>query len=181
MQDQRNLVCVGVITKPHGVKGHVCIKSYCDDPEALFDFSLLTDALGEKTFELDLIGITRDVFTAKVNGISDRNEAELLSQTELYVKRDALPNLDDKSEFYVSDLEGQNVKSADGKEFGLIVSVVNFGASDILEIRPSEEKATIYLPFLEEYVPVVDLDSGYVQISESALTFIQQISNGDKT
>lgn len=180
MQDQRNLVCVGIITKAHGVKGHVCVKSYCDDPEALFDFGVLTNAQGDKTYVLDLIGTTRDVFTVKVNDISDRNEAELLSQTELYVKRDVLPSLEDDSEFYVSDLEGKQVKAADGTEFGSIVSVVNFGASDILEIRPTEEKATIYLPFLEEYVPVVDLDGGYIQISESAQAFIQQIANGDK-
>ena len=63
-----------------------------------------------------------------MNDISDRNEAELLAQTELYVKRDALPNLEDESEFYVSDLEGKQVKAVDGTEFGLIVSVVNFGA-----------------------------------------------------
>lgn len=181
MQDHRNLVCVGIITKAHGVKGHVCVKSYCDDPEALFDFDVLTNAHGDKTFELDLIGVTRDVFTAKVNDISDRNEAELLAQTELYVKRDALPNLEDESEFYVSDLEGKQVKAVDGTEFGIIVSVVNFGASDIIEIRPTEEKTTIYLPFLEEYIPVVDLDGGYVQLSAEGQEFIQQIANGEKS
>ena len=180
MTDQSNLVCVGLITRPHGVKGHVCVKSYCDDPLALFEFSVLSNKTGDKTYKLEFVGTTRDVFTAKVNGITDRNDAELLNLVELYVDRDELPELENDSEFYITDLENKSVKAFDGTEFGTIISVVNFGASDMMEVKEKGENHTIYIPFLTEYIPVVDLNNGYVQLSEEAHSFIEQMKKEDK-
>ena len=45
------------------------------------------------------------------------------------------------------------------------MSVQNFGAGDILEIRLSERRTTILVPFTEAFVPNVALDDGYIIVN----------------
>ncbi len=49
----------------------------------------------------------------------------------------------------------------DGKEIGVILSVENFGASDLLDIKPASGPS-FYLPFTDDTVLDVDFDSGVI-------------------
>ena len=93
---------------------------------------------------------------SRAERIDDRNAAEALRGTELFVPRSALPALP-PDEFYYSDLEGMEALNPDGTRFGTVHSVDNFGAGDVIEIA-SDDGRRINLPFSRQTVPSIDLE-----------------------
>lgn len=165
-------VCVGMITKPHGIKGHVCVHSYCETPEDIFTYQPLTNKTGDVQFKLVSVGTVRGLFVASVNGITDRNLAETLAKTELYMDRDLLPEVEGDDTFYVSDLIGLTIISETGESLGQVMAVENFGAGDILECK-SDVYRTFMVPFTDDAVISVDMDTAQIVISAMAESFIR--------
>jgi 16S rRNA processing protein RimM len=97
---------------------------------------------------------------ARAAEVATREEAEALKGLELYVPRATLPALEE-DEFYLADLIGLRVRTADGAELGRIRDVHNFGAGDLLEIEPADGP-TWWLPFTETAVPEVRITDGFV-------------------
>jgi 16S rRNA processing protein RimM len=48
---------------------------------------------------------------------------------------------------------------------GTVIAVHNFGAGDLLEIRPASGGATVLMPFTRETVPEVDVEGGWLRIA----------------
>ena len=76
----------------------------------------------------------------RIAEIVDRNDAEALRGTELTVSRDALPELGD-DEFYYADLIGLECRAPDGSIIGEVIAIEDFGAGDVIEIKPMDGKA----------------------------------------
>jgi 16S rRNA processing protein RimM len=103
--------------------------------------------------------VTGKGVVARIEGVTDRNAAEALKGTELYVDRDRLPAATE-GEFYHADLIGLDAVDPDGKAIGSIVAVQNFGAGDLLEVRLAGSTRTELVPFTEAAVPTVDMSAG---------------------
>ena len=101
------------------------------------------------------------MLVVKFREIADRTAAEKLNGRDLFIDRSALPEPDDEETFYHADLIGLAVVDADGERIGEIVAVPDYGAGDLLEIRPAAGK-TFHLPFTRACVPVVDVAGGRV-------------------
>jgi 16S rRNA processing protein RimM len=171
-------VLLGEITTVHGVKGEVVIRSYTADPLAVADYGPLSTDGSDRTFVIDAARATPKGVVARVAGVSDRNAAEALRGVKLYVSRDAMPEAEDGS-FYFMDLVGLSTVDVDGQEFGKITAVHNFGAGDIIEVTfVSEGKSTSELvPFTDEHVPNVDIAAGRATVLLPA----QTDDDGDET
>jgi len=151
-------ICVGQILGAHGVKGLVKLASFTDDPEAIVDYGDLTDETGTRIFAVTLVGAAKDHFLAKIAGVEDRDAADALKRTQLFVDRGKLPPPDD-DEFYHADLIGLRAELPDGTALGTVSAMLNFGAGDIVEIAlPSGKKPL--LPFDRETVPEIDMAGG---------------------
>lgn len=100
---------------------------------------------------------------AAVDGINDRNEAEKLRSTELWIDREKLPRNNSANEFYVADLIGLSVYDETGQLTGKIIAVENFGAGDLLEIKP-QGAASFYLPFTKDGLIDIDIKAGTLTI-----------------
>lgn len=149
---------MGVITGAHGVRGLVRVKSFTAQPADLAAYGPLEDAIGERRFALELAGAVKGVLLARVEGVADRNAAERLKGTRLYLSRAALP-APGEEEYYHADLIGLRVVLKDGSSFGAVKAVNDFGAGDSLEIeRP--DGALVLVPFTSTTVPLVDLAGG---------------------
>lgn len=151
-------ICVGVFLGAHGVRGHVRLCSYTASPETFFDYAPLTDESGARVFDVTLRGEGTDHFLVAVKGITDRNAAEALKGTKLFVDRSVLPPEDD-GEYYQADLIGLLAQDAAGQTIGLVEGVHDYGAGVFLEIKPKDGKSFM-LPFKDEFVPVVDVKGG---------------------
>lgn len=151
-------VLVGAIAAAHGVRGLVRVKSFTADPKSVASYGELSDERGLRHFRLTLQGQAKDGVIARIDGIDDRDAAEALKGTRLFVDREALPALAEEDEFYQTDLVGLRVEARDGKTLGRVKAVLNFGAGDLLEIEG--EGVSLMLPFTRQVVPLVDLPGG---------------------
>lgn len=151
-------ICVGVLTGAHGVRGLVRLKSFTERPEDIISYGPLTDASGQRCFEVSLNGRARDALLARIAGVNDRDQAEALRGTRFYVARAALPE-PAADEFYHADLIGLRAEATDGTLLGRVSAVHTFGGGDVLEIAPKTGE-TILVPFTRQAVPAVELQAG---------------------
>jgi 16S rRNA processing protein RimM len=159
-------VCVGAITGVRGLKGDLRVKSFTSRPKDVGAYGPVSDATGDKVWELSVTGMAKDQVIVRLAGVTDRTDAEALKGTQLFVPREALPPPED-DEFYHADLIGLTAFEAgeEGSEpFGRILGVYDFGAGDVLEVeQPSGE--TVMLPFSREVVPQVNVSEGRVVVN----------------
>ena len=155
-------ICIGEISTVHGVRGLVKVRAYGDDPKTLEKYGpLFTSETGTETQILTLKHQAGGIWVAEVKGITDRDVAAKLRGTKLWLNRDALPELE--GAYYHDDLIGLIAKDEKGTIIGTIEAVENFGAGDLLDIKP-EGKPSFYLPFVDSYVLEVDLESKTVTV-----------------
>jgi 16S rRNA processing protein RimM len=158
---------VGVIGRPHGVKGWVRVTSHTADPADLTAYGPLSDATGRVfTLRWKADGVAEVLMT--VDGvpvkIADRSAAEKLTNTRLFIDRAALPPAED-DEYYLTDLIGLSAVDPAGATLGTVAVVHDYGAGASLEIeRPGAPP--LILPFTRACVPTVDLAAGRVVIAE---------------
>lgn len=156
-------VCVAQIGAAHGLKGEVRLWSFTEDPSAVAQYGALETADGSRRLEISSLRAAKDCFITKLHGIDDRNAAEALRNVKLYIARDRLPDTEDEDTFYHADLIGLSAFDPDGSKIGDIVTVQNFGAGDIIEVRRSDN-STVMFPFNEAVVPEIDIAAGRMTI-----------------
>ncbi len=155
------LVCVGQIINVHGIKGAIKIKSYLTNPMDIDAFGPVTDKQGKRLFHLKAHSQKQGIVLTSVKGINNRNEAELLKGTLLYIDRSQLPEASD-DEYYYCDLIGLSVMR-NGKMFGTVESIENFGAGDIVNIQLNNGR--IYpFDFSDATFPVVSIAEKKMEI-----------------
>lgn len=156
----KDRVCVGAIAGAFGVRGEVRLKSFCAEAEAIAAYAPLYTEDGARQFEVTLRGTIPNGLSARLTGISTREEAEALRGTRLFADRDKLPSLPD-DEYYHADLIGLDVLDTGGTVLGKVAAVLNHGAGDLLEIQRKGAPGVL-LPFTRAAVPTVDLASGRI-------------------
>ncbi len=160
-------ICLGQIGAPHGVRGEVRLRSFTGDPDAIAAYGPLETEDGH-VVQIESLRRAKDHFVARLAGVGDRDAAERLTNVKLYVLRERLPAPDHADEFYYADLIGLAVVDRAGGELGTVVAVHNFGAGDLIEVRPANGTTTQMLPFNEATVPVVDLAAGRLVVEPPA-------------
>ncbi|MCC7282561.1 MAG: 16S rRNA processing protein RimM [Acetobacteraceae bacterium] len=159
MPDRR--ILMGVIGRPHGVRGLVHVHSYTADPADLPEYGPFTDDRG-RSFALDWVsaGVARvvELVEGREVPLRDREAAQALVNVRLYVTRDRLPPPEDADEFYLADLQGLRAITPDGTELGRVDVVHDYGGGASLEI------GRLIVPFTRACVPVVDIVGGTVTV-----------------
>lgn len=156
MQDtgEPDLVVVGRIGRPQGLKGEVTVEVRTDDPDERFapGATLITDQ-GTLT-----VAQSRDHsgrLVVHFEGVADRNGAELLRDRLLHVDARTLPVLDDEDDFYDSQLLGLTAELLDGTVVGQVTDVLHLPHGDVLVL--AHEGREHLVPFVKAIVPTVDL------------------------
>jgi len=158
-------ICLGQIGAAHGVRGEVRLRSFTADPEAIGRYGPLETEDG-RIVRIESLRHAKDHFVARLAGVADRTAAEQLTNSKLYVLRARLPEPNQPDEFYHADLIGLAVVDRAEEKIGIVVAVHNFGAGDLIEVRPANGGTTRMLPFDEATVPVVDLAAGRLVVVE---------------
>ena len=164
MVDRR--ILMGVIGRPHGVRGLSHVHSYTAAPADLPDYGPFTDdpAPGNAgrrfTLEWASAGVARvaEIVDGRDVPMRDRAAAQTLVNVRLYVDRDRLPAPGDEDEFYLADLVGLRAVTPDGVALGTIDTVHDYGAGASLEI------GRLIVPFTKACVPLVDIAGGVVTV-----------------
>jgi 16S rRNA processing protein RimM len=157
-------ILLGVIGRPHGVRGFVHVTSYTADPADLAGYGTLADGRG-RMFRLrwQSEGVARvaEIIEGKPVWVANREDAGALTNTRLFVARERLP-APAEDEFYLSDLVGLAAFAPDGTELGKIAAVHDYGAGASLEI------GALIVPFTRDVVPEVDIGAGRVVVRPPA-------------
>ncbi len=157
---------MGEVVGAHGVKGLVRVRPFTDEPEAIAAYGTLRDERGRR-LTLEAVGRAKGAVLARIEGVVDRNQAEALTGTRLYVARAALPAIEEAETYYHADLIGLRAETAEGRALGRVTAVHDFGAGDVLEVEPATGHGpgeSLLVPFTREAVPEVDLPAGRVVV-----------------
>ncbi|QNT78837.1 ribosome maturation factor RimM [Entomobacter blattae] len=160
-------ILVGVIGRPHGVRGLVHVHSYMSLPESLSSYQPIIDELGQEwILSWKKKGVASLAAFDNGRSITDREQAEQLTNRRLYVLRSQLPPPEEE-EFYISDLIGKKVLICNLEEkddrVGIIHSVMDYGAGASLEIKGAGGEDYI-VPFMKKFVPDVNLSADYMRV-----------------
>ena len=168
MTPRAQRICVAQIGAPHGVRGEVKLWPYTADPQSVQDYGPLETEDGATRFEIEALRPAKDHLVVRLKGVNDRNAAERLTNTKLFVSRERLPATDADDEFYHADLVGLAVVDADGNALGSIAALHNFGAGDLVEVKPVQGNTTVLIPFTDAAVPVVDIAGRRIVVDAAA-------------
>jgi 16S rRNA processing protein RimM len=156
-------ILMGVIGRPHGVRGLVHVTSYAEDLTA---YGPLSDPKGRR-FVLRWRGegvaeIAEIVDGAEVK-VADRTAAEKLTNTRLLVDRSQLAE-PEEDEFYLADLVGLIARNTGDATLGTVTAVHDYGAGASLEIA-REHAPPLLVPFTRVCVPKVDIAAGLLVVA----------------
>jgi 16S rRNA processing protein RimM len=150
-----NLVLVARVAGAFGVKGEIRLTSYTAEPLALLGYRDLRRETGAPGLTLTAARPHKSGLVCRAQEVETREQAEALRGLRLYVPREVLPP-PEEDEFYLVDLIGCQVVTADGEPLGEVKSVQDFGAGDLLEVQPPDGPSW-WLPFTKAAVPEVRL------------------------
>jgi 16S rRNA processing protein RimM len=162
---------MAVIGAAHGIKGELRVKTFTGQPLALADYGPLYARDG-RAFQIIDIRPANTVVVVRFKGVNDRNAAEALAGTELFVDRSMLPDDGEEDEFYHADLVGLEIRDDTGAAIGKVVAVHNFGGGDILDVTLAGRKGVL-IPFTQAAVPQVSIAEGFVRIDPAAAGLIE--------
>ncbi|MGC0051738.1 ribosome maturation factor RimM [Brucella pituitosa] len=171
MSRPENPIQLAVIGAAHGIRGEVRVKTFTDDPLAIADYGLLYDGQG-KAYEVLEARSAKTVVVVRFKGVNDRNAAEALNGTELFIDRSQLPDDElDEDEFFQTDLIGLEALDADGKSYGVVSALFDFGGGDLIELS-LKGKRPMLIPFTEAAVPEIDFEKGTLRVDPYAAGLI---------
>jgi 16S rRNA processing protein RimM len=156
--EPRERLLLGEIGAAQGLKGEVRLRSYTQEPAAIADYNTLEDEAGRRV-EIESIRVTPKALIARIKGVTTREAAEALNHTKLYIARALLPERGE-DEWYHIDLIGLAVVDKDGAPIGTVAAIHNFGAGDLIEVKPAAGGPTGLVPFTRDAVPEVDVEGG---------------------
>jgi 16S rRNA processing protein RimM len=170
---REDLVIVGRVRRPHGVRGELLIELLTDEPDAVyasgrrvFGGSVKGDADDEAP-TLTVAGTRpfKDGLLVTFREITDRAEAETWNGRLLLVPEDELAP-PAEGEVYVHELKGMTVELASGELVGTVTDVFEVPQGLLLDV--ARQRGTVLVPFSGEIVIDVDRERRVVRIDPPA-------------
>jgi len=159
-----DFVILGRISGVHGVRGWVKVYAETREREDILRYKrwyLRRPGGWQEARPLEGRMQSSGVVVARLEGIESIDQARVLIDAEIAVKRAQLPKLK-RSEFYWSDLEGMKVVNVEGADLGKVSHLFETGANDVLVVKDSERERLI--PFTKDAVKKVDLAAREIRV-----------------
>ena len=157
-------VVVGVVGRPHGVRGEVAVESRTDEPDRRFaPGQQLRSEDSPRTLTVASMRWHSGRMLVHFAGLDDRTAAEAVRGIRLIADVDPDERPEEPGEFYDRQLIGLAVRTADAVRVGEVVDVLHLPAQDVLEIRTSAGLRLV--PFVADLVPEVDLEQGVLTVA----------------
>jgi 16S rRNA processing protein RimM len=154
-------ISVGKISGVFGIKGWVKVFSFTDPRENILTYSPWLLKKGDQTKTVNVVGgqLQGKTIVAQLADVDDRDQAASLMGWDIFITQDQLPKAA-KGEYYWSDLIGLQVETIDGVQLGVVDSLLETGANDVIIVQGERERV---IPFLQGRTIIkVDLEAGKI-------------------
>ncbi|RWX47096.1 16S rRNA processing protein RimM [Candidatus Electrothrix aarhusensis] len=167
-----DFVPLGKITKAHSIRGEIKVFPFSGSPETMLHYSELLlvsdDCVTPTTYRIERARVQKNAVLLQLKGCSDRNAAEKLVGSQVYVHKNALPE-PNPDEFYLRDLEGKLLKTIEGRAVGRITGFLANSAQDLLCVQGEQEDEEYLIPLIPEFLHAVDEDEVTVSLPPGLL------------
>ncbi len=171
--NERGLVAVGTVIKPHGIRGELCVECHADSP-LLFAAgrTLLLAAASPKggtgrpkPYTVSACRTHQGRLLVTLSGIADRDAAETLRGLEILVPAADLPE-PDEGEVYLHELIGARVELPDGSPVGTFEGILGGDGPAEYDtwVIAAPKGREILLPAVPEFLLDLDPDEGLIRI-----------------
>ncbi len=160
---------VGRIQRPHGVRGEIKVSIDTHYPEWVAELDVLyigTDQFDEDSateYPLESVRRHGEQLLLKLDGIDDRNVADLLRGKLVLMRIDQSEPLDE-DEFYLYEIIGMAVYTDDKEYLGDVMEIMETGANDVF-ILQGGARGTVLIPDIDEVVHTIDPDTRQITIT----------------
>jgi 16S rRNA processing protein RimM len=165
-----NIVVMGQIIAPHGIKGWVKLKVFTETPDSLLDYPIwwLNTRAGWLEYEVAEAESRESGLVARIEGFDDRTAAEALKGLQVGIPRAELPK-PGRGEHYWTDLIGLEVVNKQDERLGVIEQLIQTAANDVLVVREEDfggaaapanvppKRVERLIPYIESVIVSVDL------------------------
>lgn len=160
-----NKIVIGKVLKPQGIKGEIKVEVNSQDKQLACSLK-----------EVYLDGVCYQVLSAKnlvngvffkLDGVNDRNQAELLRGKEVAFDRGRMKPLDN-GRYLVSDIIGCKVM-ADDKILGEIEDILQYGAADVYVVKGGAYGKNFMFPCLKKVLLKVDVQNKTICLNSEVL------------
>ena len=142
-----NLLEIGKILRPHGIKGAVKVECYVDEHFSKFKDVLLTEKRAKANVK-NVQSLNKDFFIVTFDIIPTVEVAEKFRNQSIYIDRDLYEDYKDK--LYMSDLINKPILNERDEEIGHMVDYEDYGASVILIVKCGA--SSYQIPFVKEII-----------------------------
>lgn len=153
---------IGKLRRPHGLKGDILMEVMTDFPERIKSGELVY--IGEE-FKESYFRTCKwhgKLMRISFEGINDPESAGEYRNKYVYVHCDNSPELPE-GEFYHHQLIGLQVISDDGKNLGVVTSILETGSNDVLSVQDMHGRE-ILIPVIQQVMRDVNIESGIITI-----------------
>ncbi|MFF2843834.1 ribosome maturation factor RimM [Paenarthrobacter sp. NPDC057981] len=161
---------VARIGKPHGIRGEVTVQVLTDAPAERFvagtEFVVEPASAGPLTVRS--ARWNKDILLLGFEEIADRNAAEAIRGAKLFIETEELDD-DGEEGWYEHELVGLEARVG-AQTVGKVAALNTMPAQDLLVIESVDGKE-ILVPFVDEIVPEVNVEEGYILITPPAGLF----------
>lgn len=161
---ERDLLPIGRVAKPHGVKGKIKVDYFGEDPNRfpLYREVFIKNHVGKlQTYEILEVIPQPPRLILRLKGIERIEEVESLVGKEILIERRSLPDLQE-GEYYWFDILGMVVETPEGKRIGRVKEILPTGANDVYVVEGMRKE--IYLPATEEVIQSIDIKRGRMKV-----------------
>lgn len=140
MSNASDTVIVGRVGAPYGVKGWVKINTFTEQPAAIFDYAPWFLGPAGQQIEVDQWKSHNKGMVAKLKGVEDRDQAEMIKNLDIAISASQLPELED-GDYYWRDLVGMQVVTDKGYTLGVVKELFETGANDVMLVQAKHNDA----------------------------------------
>lgn len=150
-------IAIARLVAPFGIKGYLKVRLFSEDPKRLASLKRVYIGSSPETSTpgtIDDVLIQHNGIMLKLAEVPDRTAAERMAGNFLFVEETETIHLP-KGSYFIHELIGCTVQSADGKELGILADVQQYPAQDIWSI--AYEGKTVMIPAVKEFIKSVDI------------------------
>ena len=157
-------VVIGQVKAAHGLKGQFKIQTYTEEPNNIFSYGFVYIGDQYQRVVLNKHKSIKNEFLVSCEEIKSRTDVDKIIKNNIYIFSDQLPKVNTKDNIYYHDLMNLSVIDENSKIIGKVISVSNYGSSDVVEIDLNQKKESLLIPFNKNCIDTIDEENNFLKV-----------------